>query len=282
MNCSVPEPELVAHGNRRPVSRRSFLLNSALRILFRALLSLRYRIVVVGFDALAPKDERGILFLPNHPALLDPFILFCVLIAKYDVRPLAGRGQIEQPVVSWLASRVRVRKIPDATETGPGKQHRIAVMLHDTVRSLNGGEALVVYPSGRLYRRAREQIGKQGAVAFLTRNCPSVRIVLVRTSGLWGSSFGYAGGRTPTVVDALKRGLLGLLKSGLLFMPRRKIRIEFRECPDFPRSAERSEVNRFLEGFYNAAEEQRVYVPYSPWERRGTRMVRGTEPAEPG
>jgi 1-acyl-sn-glycerol-3-phosphate acyltransferase len=262
------------------VPRRSFLLDAALRTLFRALLSLRYRIVVVGLQELAPKDERGILFLPNHPALIDPFILFCVLLAKYDVRPLAGRGQIERPGVRWLAERVRVRKIPDATETGRGRQHRIASMLHDTVRSLNAGEALVVYPSGRLYRQAQEQLENQGAVAFLAANCPSARIVLVRTSGLWGSSFGYAGGRTPTVADALKHGLLGLLKSGLLFMPRRQVRIEFRECVAFPRGGARSEVNRFLEGFYNELQEQHVYVPYSPWERGGTRVVPETEPTE--
>ncbi|MBN1606741.1 MAG: 1-acyl-sn-glycerol-3-phosphate acyltransferase [Polyangiaceae bacterium] len=249
-------------------------------MVFRALLSLRYRIVLVGFDALAPKDERGILFLPNHPALIDPFILFCVLVAKYDVRPLAGRGQIERPGVSWLADRVRVRKIPDATETAEGKQHRIAAMLHDTVRSLNAGEALVVYPSGQLYRQPREQIANQGAVAFLTHSCPSVRVVLVRTSGLWGSSFGHAGRRPPTVAGALKRGLLGLLKSGLLFMPRRQVRIEFRECPDFPRGGTRSEVNRFLEAFYNAADERHIYVPYSPWERGGTRVVPEAQQAE--
>jgi len=249
------------------------MLNSALRILFRALLSLRYRIVVAGFDELAPKDARGILFLPNHPALIDPFILFCVLVAKYDVRPLAGRGQIEQPGVSWLARRVRVRKIPDATETADGKQHRIAATLRDTVRSLGAGEALVVYPSGRLYRQGREELATQGAVAFLIRNCPSVRIVLVRTTGLWGSSFSHAGGRQPNVTDAVKRGLVGLLKSGIFFMPRREIRIEFSECLDFPRGAERAELNRWLEGYYNRVTERNFYVPYSPWERGSSRVV---------
>lgn len=256
------------------------MLNFALRILFRALLSLRYRIVVSGLDELDPKDERGILFLPNHPALIDPFILFCVLFKKYDVRPLAGRGQIERPGVSWLAKRVRVRKIPDADEAGEGRQHRIAAMLRDTVRSLDAGEALVIYPAGQIYRRARERLANQGAVAFLTRNCPSVRIVVVRTSGLWGSSFSRAGGHTPKVVSALERGLVGLFKSGIFFMPRREIRIEFRECPDFPRSAERSEVNRFLDAYYNAVEERHVYVPYSPWERGGTRVVPEAEEVE--
>ncbi len=255
------------------------MLVAILRVISWALLSLRYRIDVVGFRELLPQDERGILFLPNHPALIDPFILFCVLTAKYDVRPLAGRGQLEKPVVGWLANRVRVRKIPDASEKGEGKQHRIAAILRDTVRSLNTGEALVLYPAGQIYRHGHEELTTQGSVAVMTRRCPSVRIVLVRTTGLWGSSFGRAGGRVPTVGSALRMGFCGLLKSGLLFMPRRQLRIEFTECTDFPRGAPRDEVNRFLLRFYNAVPERHLYVPYSPWERGGTRVV--PEPGDP-
>jgi 1-acyl-sn-glycerol-3-phosphate acyltransferase len=258
-----------------------FMSNLVLRTVCRALLSLRYRIVLVGFDELAPKDERGILFLPNHPALIDPFIVLTVLYAKYEVRPLAGRGQLRQPIVGWLGRRVRVRTIPDADDPSQGKQHRIAAMLRETARSLDAGEALVVYPSGRLYRKPQERLGNQGAVAFLTHNCPSARVVLVRTTGLWGSSFGYASGRSPTVLGAFKRGLVGLLKSGLLFMPRRELRLEFKEFPEFPRDAERSEVNRFVEAYYNALEERHVYVPYSPWERGGTRVVSDSGEAAP-
>ena len=44
--------------------------------LLRLVLSLRYRIEIRGLDSLSPtrlKRDRGILFLPNHPALLDTY-----------------------------------------------------------------------------------------------------------------------------------------------------------------------------------------------------------------
>jgi long-chain-fatty-acid--[acyl-carrier-protein] ligase len=249
------------------------MLDSVLRLIFRALLSLRYRIRIVGLEQLAAKDERGMLFLPNHPALIDPLILLCFLTAKFPVRALAGRGQIEQPGIRWLASRVGVRKIPDSHEQGSGARHRVASTLRETVRALNGGEALVFYPAGRVYRRKVEDLGSNGGAAFLLRSCPSVRIVLVRTTGLWGSSFGRATGQAPTIGLAIRRGVIGLLKSGILFAPRRRVTLEFSECLDFPRQADHEQVNRFLEAHYNAVSLPNTYVPYSLWERGGTRAL---------
>ena len=42
--------------------------------LFRMLIALRYRVEVTGLDEIAPASGQGILFLPNHPALIDPVI----------------------------------------------------------------------------------------------------------------------------------------------------------------------------------------------------------------
>ena len=249
------------------------MLNAFLRALFKALLSLRYRIRIEGLDQLAKMDDRGMLFLPNHPALIDPFILLCFTTARFPVRALAGRGQIDKPGIRWLASRIQVRKIPDAHERSGEVKHQIASMLRNTARALNSGEALVLYPAGRIYRRNREDLGNNGAVAFLVENCPNIRVVLVRTTGLWGSSFSRASGPSPSIAAAVKRGLFGLLKSGLLFAPRRHIRIEFSECTDFPRGANRDNVNRYLERHYNAIPMHRTYVPYSIWEQGGTRTL---------
>ena len=254
------------------------MVDSVLRFLFRVLLSLRYRITLVGLDQLAAKDARGILFLPNHPALIDPFILLCFLTAKFEVRALAGRAQIERRGISWLASRVQVRKIPDSHEQGHGARHRVASTLRQTARALNEGEALVFYPAGRVYRKNREDLGNNGGAAFLLRACPEVRVVLVRTTGLWGSAFGRATGHAPTIGLALKRGILGLLKSGLVFAPRRHVTLEFYECTDVPRHASRETLNRFLEAHYNAVLLPNTYVPYSLWERGGTRTL--SEPDE--
>ncbi|MGC4065510.1 MAG: lysophospholipid acyltransferase family protein [Polyangiaceae bacterium] len=243
------------------------MLDAALRLLLRALLSLRYRIDVVGLDRLAAKDARGMLFLPNHPALIDPLILLCVLTAKFPVRALANQNQVNRPGIRWLAARVRVRVIADPEAAPQTVRQRTAALLREIARALRQGEALVLYPAGRIYRTGEESIGQNGAAAFLARTCPDTRIVLVRTTGLWGSAFGRARDSSPTIGRSLRRGLLGLLKSGVFFAPKRHVCIEFSECPDFPRTASREIVNRFLEAHYNATPEQVVAVPYSIWER---------------
>ncbi|HMA96622.1 MAG TPA: lysophospholipid acyltransferase family protein, partial [Polyangiaceae bacterium] len=249
------------------------MLNAVLRILIRALLWLRYRIEVIGLEQVADKDQRGMLFLPNHPALIDPVIVLSLVTARFPVRALASREQVDRPFIRWLAARIRVRTILDPRAQGTESKHQIASMMRDVVRGLRQGEALVLYPAGRIYRQRFEDLGGNSAVEFLTRACPEVRVVLVRTHGLWGSSFGRAGGQSPSVVGALRRGAIGLLKSGIVFAPRRRIRIEFREPSDFPRS-QRHVINRYLEAFYNEGAPPNTYVPYSLWEKGGTRVVR--------
>ncbi len=228
------------------------MLNALLRRAFLAILGLRYRIVVEGLAELPPKDERGMLFLPNHPALIDPFILLCVVTRRFPVRPLAGRGQIERPFVRFLAGRVQVKKIPDATEGAAVRRPKVAAVLRDVTRAVRSGEAWLVYPAGRLAEGPREVIGEQGGVAFLLEHCREARVILVRTSGLFGSVFSRASGTTPTVTGALRSGLRRWAKSGLIFGPRRQVTLHFEERQDVPREAGRAAINRYLEEFYNA------------------------------
>ena len=54
---------------------------------------------------------------------------------------------------------------------------------------------VVLYPSGRVYRQYLEDVGANSAVETILRELPDVRVVLVRTRGLWGSSFSWAAGR---------------------------------------------------------------------------------------
>jgi long-chain-fatty-acid--[acyl-carrier-protein] ligase len=206
------------------------------------------------------------LFLPNHPALIDPLILLCVLTAKFPVRALANQNHVNRPGIRWLAARVHVRVIADPESAPRSVRQRTAAVLREIARALRQGEALVLYPAGRIYRSGAEDLGNNGAAAFLARACPETRIVLVRTTGLWGSAFGRAQDPSPTIGRALRRGGWGLLKSGIFFTPKRDIRIEFSECPHFPRTGNRDVVNRFLEAHYNATPEPMASVPYSLWE----------------
>ena len=62
-----------------------------LYLIIKGLLSIRYRIRVVGLEHLTPKSlpkDSGILFLPNHPAELDPIIVTTLLWPRFHPRPL--------------------------------------------------------------------------------------------------------------------------------------------------------------------------------------------------
>ncbi len=253
------------------------MLDAVMRGLVALVLSLRYRIRVVGLEQLAPLDERGMVILPNHPALIDPVIMMTLLLKRFRVRALADRRQIDRPVLRTLARRLGIRAIVDPSEQGREARDQIGQMLQESVDGINRGEAFLMYPAGRIYRKREEDLGSNSAVEFIARSCPATRIVAVRTTGLWGSSFGRASGQAPALGAALKRGLLGLLKSGLLFAPRRQVLIEFRECPDFPRQATRHAQNHYLESFYNQQAPPNTYVPYSCWEGSSPRVL--PEPA---
>ncbi|MCP4375590.1 MAG: AMP-binding protein [bacterium] len=130
---------------------------------------------------------------------------------------------------------------------------------------MKDGGNMMLYPAGHLCKTRMEDLGGSSAVETLLREFPDVRIVLVRTTGLWGSAFGWAPGKIPYAGKAIKRGLPGLLLSGLLFMPRRKVTVEFVEPDDVPSDANRDTLNRYLEEFYNQDPPNNTHVPYSIW-----------------
>jgi len=248
------------------------MIDAILRATLRALLWLRYRMHFVGLDQLAAQDSRGILFLPNHPALIDPIIMLVELTARFRVSVLADKAQLERPVIGLLAKRVSAKAILDPAKDRDVRG-QIEQQLGELINGLNQGQAFLLYPAGRIYRQSLEDLGSNSAVETIVHACPNIRIVVAHTRGLWGSSFSRASGGAPTVVGALKRGLMGLFKSGLFFAPRRKVSIEFFEPADFPRDAERSTINRYLESFYNENASGNTYVPYSIWERGSARST---------
>jgi long-chain-fatty-acid--[acyl-carrier-protein] ligase len=245
---------------------------TVIRFVVSLLLRLRYRIVLRGFDDLAPKDDRGILFLPNHPALIDPIILLSILTRRFRVGVLADQAQIDRPVIRRIARYLPVKAIRDPGRDRDAKT-QIERLLRDIIDGLSQGQSFLLYPAGRIYRAKEEHLGSNSAVETVLAACPRIRVVLVRTTGLWGSAFSRASGEAPKVAPALRRGLLGLLGSFLFFAPRRTVVLTFAEPADLPRGAERHEINRYLERFYNQEVQGNTYIPYGIWERGGKRML---------
>ena len=165
---------------------------------------------------------------------------------------------------------MRAFPMPDMTTgTGVYKKRRIDETLEGVSKALDAGDSILMYPSGKLMRSNLELLGAASGVQRTLESTGEVQVVLVRTRGLWGSSFSTAqtDGRTPDLKQAFLHGFWVLLKNFIFFAPRREVEIEF-SLPERPLKAEMSplEINQQLEAFYNKyGEEELNLVSYSFW-----------------
>jgi long-chain-fatty-acid--[acyl-carrier-protein] ligase len=244
--------------------------------LVHVLLFLRYRIAVKGLDQLTPEAFQrtgGIVFLPNHPAEIDPIILESVLWKRFRPRPLVIEhfyflkgfrffmdivGALPLPTMDVLANKWRAKKVE--------KQ------FNEVAEELRKKQNFLIYPSGRLKISGLELIGGASFVHKLIQACPEANIVLVRTTGLWGSKFSRAlTGASPEFGKMLWECIKILLKNALFFAPRREVVVELSLPPaDFPRHGSRLEFNKALEEWYNRypqpGPESIKLVSYSFWK----------------
>lgn len=245
-----------------------------LRIIVRFLLWLRYRVEIKGLAACRAKGTRGILFLPNHPALIDPVILSAHLLRDFKPRALADEKQIRHSPLKYLHHKLRLLALPDIGIAGKVGHELVLRQIEACVEALHAGDSLLLYPAGRIYRSRQEKLRGNGAVQRILELYPEVRIVLVRTTGLWGSDFSRAKGYQLPFLDILKCHAKHLLMSLLVFGPRRKVSIELVDLPDdFPRHEGKEAINRYLENFYNQEARPNTYVPYTWFERGGIREL---------
>lgn len=246
------------------------------------LFSLRYRLKVVGLDKLNPKTlnkKGGVLFLPNHPAVLvDPVMVALALWKKYPVRPMVVEYMYYTPVVGWILRAVNALPVPDFTASNSLKRKKSDQVLQHVIDGLNDKENFLIYPAGKTKSTGLESIGGASGVNKIILDSPDANVVLVRVKGLWGSSFSRAFlGKAPPIFPTMLAGFKHILKNLIFFTPRREVTIEFTPAPaDFPYKAPRLEMNRWLEQWYNKPDgltkqkgdqpgDSFVLVSYSMW-----------------
>lgn len=249
------------------------MIASLLCVLGRGLLSLRYRVRIMGLDVVRQKGRAGILFLPNHPALVDPVILMAHLQPYFAPGSLADRDQIGSPIMGWIARKLGAKPLPDVAKYGEACKAEVERVITECTEDLRKGGNLLLYPSGRLMRSRNEDLGGNSAVEVILERVPNARVVLLRTRGLWGSSFSRASGKQPHFGDAFIKGFWRWLANGIFFMPRRKVFIECFEPETLPRTEGRQALNRTLEAYYNQDTSPALHVPYGWWEAEGIREL---------
>jgi long-chain-fatty-acid--[acyl-carrier-protein] ligase len=254
------------------------LVRTVLSLLGRALLSLRYRVEVRGLPEILADGRTGVLFLPSHLALIDPVILTVVLERRFHPGSVADEYQLARPLIGFVARLFGARTLPNLDRQGVAGVDSTRAAMEGAAGALRAGENMLFYPAGRLRHGRLEELRAASGTDILVKAAPATRVVLVRQTGLWGSSFSRAyNGELPRLWPTLWHGVKGLALSGLFFAPRRHVLVEFVEPDDFPRQAGRMEINRYLEEFYNERAPYNTYVPYTPWEKGGTRTL--PEPA---
>jgi len=264
---------------------RSLLVQKLLAYFYYVILTLalklRYRLTIKGLKGIKSASfnpEKGILFLANHPAEIDPCILLKVLWPQFQPKPVASEHLYHSSIVRYLLNFVGTLPIPNFdTSTNSYKKKRVEKVYGELFDLLNTKQNILIYPSGGLKRGRDEVIGGASGVHTILQEMADVNIVLVRTKGLWGSSFSRAQtGKSPDVLSAFIHGLKVILKNGIFFAPRRQVHIECQLAPkDLPRTASKLELNRFLEKWYNRGKPDALkLVSYAFWKKELPKIVR--------
>lgn len=248
------------------------MINTFLHLVLRFLLSLRYRVEIKGLEAVLSKGSDSILFMPNHPALIDPVIVMSQLYKDFSPRPLADENQVDRSFVRPLMKRVRAVIIPDLSKNGKMGRRAVIDGVQGIIDGLQEGDNILLYPAGRLYRSRYESLGANSSVDLILKRVPKARVVLLRTNGLWGSSFSRANG-IPSLINKRRLYIRALLAGGLFFLPKRKVTIEVVEPDSFPRNSDKLAINSYLEEFYNSVSQYNTSVPYYWWQGSQARQL---------
>ncbi|HEY2810331.1 MAG TPA: AMP-binding protein [Rhabdochlamydiaceae bacterium] len=255
----------------------------------RFLVRLRYRFEIVGLDKLNPdsfKRSGGIVFLPNHPAEIDPVILEAALWPRFRPRPLIVEHFYRLKGFKFFLDLAKVLPIPSMdAAANKWRAKKVEKQFCAIVEKIKNKENFLIYPSGRLKISGMEVIGGASFVHHLLEACPEANIVLVRTTGLWGSMFSRAlTGSSPDFTKVVWKGIKILLKNGFFFTPKRLLKIEL-EVPsaDFPYGAPRLTLNKYLEEWYNRYPEKGgepvSLVSYAWWKKEFPTVFLPKEPA---
>ena len=197
------------------------------------------------------------LVLPNHPAMVDP-MLVSVAFWKTPLKPLSDEAFFHTGIVApRVLKTLGAVPVPDLRKHRTAKGATIARGLGDIVKAtLADGGNVIFYPSGHIQTESEhEDIGTRQLAYNMCGDLPEgVRVIGVRTRGLWGSIWSRKGRKTsPSFVPTfIKSVFLWFFWSP--FVPRRRVTMHIEDLTDRVKEwskLTRLEFNRKLEEWYN-------------------------------
>ena len=245
--CSLP------HGSRTP-ARGGYAPGDRIAAQLRGD---RKKVVSSCSSCFHLQNKTAILVLPNHPAMVDP-MLVGVTFWKTPLKPLSDELFFHTGIVApHVLKTLGAVAVPDLRKHATVKGATIARGLGDIVKStLEDGGNVIFYPSGHIQTESEhEEIGTRQLAYNICGDLPAgVRVIGVRTRGLWGSIWSRKGRKTsPSFVPTfIKSVFLWFFWSP--FVPRRRVTMHVEDLTDRVKawsSLTRLEFNRKLEEWYN-------------------------------
>ena len=205
-----------------------------------------------------PVKKTSLLVLPNHPAMVDP-MLVGVAFWKTPLKPLSDESFFHTGIVApWVLKTLGAVAVPDLRKHRTTQGATIARGLGDIVKStLEDGGNVIFYPSGHIQTESEhEDIGTRQLAYNMCGDLPEgVRVIGVRTRGLWGSIWSRKGRKTsPSFVPTFIKSVF-LWFFWAPFVPRRRVTMHVEDMTDRVKEwskLTRLEFNRKLEEWYNA------------------------------
>ena len=159
----------------------------------RFFLRFRYKVILDGFDEMMRAEH--VLLMPNHPAYLDPILLFEEIYARNrKVSPMTDEKFFRNPAYRQILSLGDAVMVPDLMKNrSEAAVRQAASLVQIAVKALEDGRSLVFYPSGHVTLDGKETIGNRrmayetvSAIYSSPADSPlrQVRLFLLRTRGM--------------------------------------------------------------------------------------------------
>ena len=230
----------------------------------RFFLRFRYKVVLDGFDELMHAER--ILLLPNHPAYLDPILLFEEIYARgRKVSPMTDEKFFHNPAYRQILSLGDAVMVPDLMKNrSEAAVRQAAQLVRIAVEALTEGRSLVFYPSGHVTLDGLENLGARrmafetvSAIRLSPADSPlkGVRIFLLRTRGMETSRWSKSRHKLLNKQGHVRQDALPWQIENPGFFRRRRVVMHFEDMTDtllsWTQQYDKAGFNKQLELWYN-------------------------------
>ncbi len=222
----------------------------------------------VSVSLAATIDPRATYFvIPNHPAIVDPLIVATELYRiGITIRPLVDESFFSNRLLRHIFALVDAVRVPDFRRINFSPILKVRPSLRNSARrakalaftvlaTLTNGRSVLLYPSGHITADGRESMSNRQLAHNVASQLPAgVRILGVRTRGLYGSMWSRVGGRpAPPCTKTLAKAICKWFVAGFHTRRRVSMYVEDITAQVVEWAAKgRNEFNTLLEKWYDA------------------------------